>query len=131
MNDQRITSLEQVVGSVQKDVGTIQKDVAVVQTTMDPLVVQMKASTKAMNELTTELSNLVVSNGFMQTAFDELKTITSINGERLKVLEGDKESKRSGDKMKGWAVRSVVSTLVPIVLLGVAYMVFGTDIKVK
>ena len=131
MEEPRLVSIEQKIGQMQKDVATIKTDVAVVENTVAPLVTQMRESTRAMIDLTSKLSQLVITNGFMQTAFDELKIITSMNDKRLKVLEEKRAAGRTGDKIREYAVRTVITTIVAAILLTALSATFGTDIKLK
>ena len=129
MEEPRLVSIEQKIGQMQKDVATIKTDVAVVENTVAPLVTQMRESTRAMIDLTSKLSQLVITNGFMQTAFDELKIITSMNDKRLKVLEEKRAAGRSGDKIREYAVRTVITTIVAAILLTALSATFGADIN--
>ena len=131
MEEPRLVSIEQKIGQMQKDVATIKTDVAVVENTVAPLVTQMRESTRAMIDLTSKLSQLVITNGFMQTAFDELKIITGMNDKRLKVLEEKRAAGRTGDKIREYAVRTVITTVVAAILLTALSATFGADIKLK
>ena len=132
MDEQKLAKLEEKleakIGAVQIDVAAIKTDVAVVESTISPLISKMDEATKATIKLTTKLSELVINNGFMQTAFDEVKIISSINSDRIKSLEDDKSSRRSGDDVKKLVISAVVRTVVPAVLIAVLFFTFNKPI---
>lgn len=110
---------------MQKDVAAIRTDVAVVESTVNPLMKKMDKSTDATIKLTVKMSELVVNNEFMQTAFDEVKAISEMNSDRIKTLEDDKSERRSGDNVKKLIISSLVKTIVPVIALAVLYFTFN------
>ena len=73
MSDQRILELE--------------KEMAVMQATVPPLIQKMDASTKAMTDLTGEISLLVSSNNYIQKSQDEIKKHTDKNTDSIGLIQ--------------------------------------------